>query len=90
MAESPKTRPISPPPLEEIARANPGWFDEAVTAADAAKVTGVPPATLATWRSRGGGPKFLKLGRVVRYRRRALYEWMAARERRHTADAGPQ
>ncbi|WP_375208268.1 helix-turn-helix transcriptional regulator [Hyphococcus sp.] len=90
MAESPKTQPITPPPLEEIARANPGWFDEAVTAADAAQVTGVPPATLATWRSRGGGPKFLKLGRVVRYRRRALYEWMAARERRHTGDAGTQ
>jgi predicted DNA-binding transcriptional regulator AlpA len=88
MAESPKAQSMIPPPLEEIARANPGWFDEAVTISDASIVTGVPPATLATWRSRGGGPKFLKLGRVVRYRRRALYEWMAARERRHTGDAG--
>lgn len=90
MAESPKPQLLIPPPLEEIARAHPGWFDEAVTAVDAAKLTGVPPAALATWRSRGGGPKFLKLGRVVRYRRRALYEWMAARERRHTGDAGTQ
>ncbi|GJL92613.1 helix-turn-helix transcriptional regulator [Hyphococcus sp.] len=90
MAERPHVHPPAPPPLEEIARANPGWFDEAVNAAEAAKVTGVPPATLATWRSRGGGPKFLKLGRVVRYRRRALYEWMAARERRHTGEAGPE
>ncbi|WP_375208300.1 helix-turn-helix transcriptional regulator [Hyphococcus sp.] len=88
MAESPKTQLITPPPLEEIARSNPGWFDEAVNAAEAAKMTGVPPATLATWRSRGGGPRFLKLGRVVRYRRRALLEWMAARERRHTGDTG--
>ena len=90
MAESPNTQSILPPPLEEIARAHPGWFDEAVTAADAAKLAGVPPATLATWWSRGGGPKFLKLSRLVRYRRRALYEWMAARERRHTGDAGTQ
>ncbi|WP_428408434.1 helix-turn-helix transcriptional regulator [Hyphococcus sp.] len=90
MAERPQLYPPAPPPLDEIARANPGWFDEAVNAKEAAKVTGVPPATLATWRSRGGGPKFLKLGRVVRYRRRALYEWMAARERRHTGDAGTQ
>lgn len=88
MAERPHPHLPTPPPLEEIARAHPGWFDEAVNAAEAAKMTGVPPATLATWRSRGGGPKFLKLGRVVRYRRRALYEWMAARERRHTGDVG--
>jgi len=88
MAERPQIPSLTPPPLEEIARAHPGWFDEAVNAAEAAKLTGVPPATLATWRSRGGGPRFLKLGRVVRYRRRALYEWMAARELRHTGDAG--
>lgn len=88
MAERPQSQPLTPPPLDEIARANPGWFDEAVNASEAAKLTGVPPATLATWRSRGGGPKFLKLGRVVRYRRRTLFEWMAARERRHTGDTG--
>jgi len=88
MAERPQAHPLTPPSLEEIARAHPGWFDEAVNAAEAAKLTGVPPATLATWRSRGGGPRFLTLGRVARYRRRALFEWMAARERRHTGDTG--
>lgn len=76
------------PTLEEIVRSNPGWFDEAVSADAAAKLTGVPPCTLATWRSRGGGPRFMKLGRVVRYRRRALLEWMAAREKRNTHDMG--
>lgn len=79
MAESPKTQSVNPPSLLEIARAHLGWFDEAVTAAHAAKLTSVPPSTLATWRLCGGGPKFLKLGRAVRYRRRALYDWMAAR-----------
>lgn len=76
------------PTLDELTRANPGWFDEAVNAETAGKLTGVPPCTLATWRSRGGGPRFMKLGRVVRYRRRALLEWMAARERNNTGDIG--
>ncbi len=79
---------LNPPSLEEIVRTNPGWFDEAVNAHTAAQLTGVPPCTLATWRSRGGGPRFMKLGRVVRYRRRALLEWMASREKRNTHDTG--
>jgi len=84
MPQSPDAAAL--PSIEDLTRANPGWFDEAVSAADAAKATGVSVSTLATWRSRGGGPRFLKLGRAVRYRRRALLEWMAARERAHTAD----
>jgi len=76
------------PALDEILQSNPGWLDEAINAADAAKLTGVPVCTLATWRSRGGGPRFLKLGKSVRYRRRSLFEWMDARERRNTADTG--
>ena len=82
--------PPSLPSLEAILSDNPGWLEEAIDTKAASKLTGVPVQTLETWRSRGGGPKFLKLGRVVRYRRRALYEWMAARERRHTGDAGTQ
>ncbi len=30
----------------------------------------------------------MKLGRVVRHRRRTLLEWMTARERNNTADTG--
>ncbi len=76
------------PQLDDILQSNPGWLDEAVNASVASKLTGVPVCTLATWRSRGGGPRFLKLGRVVRYRRRALFEWMTARERNNTSDTG--
>lgn len=76
------------PNLEEILQSNPGWLDEAINSRDAAKLTGVPVCTLATWRSRGGGPRFLKLGKSVRYRRRSLFEWMKASERRNTADTG--
>ena len=33
----------------------------------------------------GGGPRYAKLGRLVRYRRAALDEWLIERERRNTA-----
>ena len=35
---------------------------------EAAKIIGVSKATLETWRSRGGGPVFVKYQRAVRYR----------------------
>lgn len=77
------------PALQEILKDNPAWLDEAVTTADASRITGIPVCTLHTWRSRGNGPTFLKLGgRSVRYQRRALFEWMAAHRRRNTADKG--
>lgn len=68
---------------------NPAWLDEAVATEEASQITGVPACTLATWRSRGGGPPFLKLGgRIVRYQRRALFAWMAKHSRTNTADRG--
>lgn len=75
------------PALDEILKDNPGWLDEAVTTAEASRIVGFPACTLHTWRSRGDGPVFLKLGsRSVRYQRRTLFEWMAAHRRRNTAD----
>ena len=75
------------PALGEILKDNPSWLDEAVTTAEASRITGISVCTLHTWRSRGGGPPFLKLGgRSVRYQRRALFKWMAARTRRNTVD----
>ena len=35
----------------------------------------------------GGGPRFAKLGRLVRYRRAALDEWVVQHERAHTSEA---
>lgn len=46
------------------------------------------PRTLETWRVRGGGPRFLKVGRRVAYRRRDLDAWLAERERASTSDTG--
>ena len=41
---------------------NPAWRYEAVPTEEGNRITGVPTCTLPTWRSRGGGPPFLKLG----------------------------
>lgn len=77
------------PTLGEILKDSPGWLDEAVDTAEASRIVGFPPCTLHTWRSRGEGPPFLKLGaRSVRYQRRALFQWLAERQRRNTADNG--
>lgn len=41
---------------------------EVVNERGAAEIVGLSPATLNSLRVRGGGPPFIKLGRVVRYR----------------------
>ena len=65
------------PSLPEFLKDNPAWLEEAVNAAEATRITSIPVSTLHTWRSRGGGLPFLKLGsKLVRYQRRALFEWM--------------
>lgn len=74
------------PSLKDMLAKNPGWLEEAVSTRAASRLTGVPVCTLETWRSRGGGPPFLKLGaKTVRYQRRDLLDWMAAGHRRTTS-----
>jgi predicted DNA-binding transcriptional regulator AlpA len=34
------------------------------------------PATLCKWRSEGGGPKYVRLGRLIRYKANDLKEWL--------------
>ncbi len=41
----------------------------------------VAPRTLEDWRTAGAGPRFVKIGRLVRYRVSDLQEWVAARTR---------
>jgi hypothetical protein len=41
----------------------------------------VKPQTLATWRSAGRGPAFVKTGRFVRYLRPDVLEYIASRRR---------
>jgi hypothetical protein len=50
-----------------------------LTTAQAAMVLGLAPGTLHNMRCTGGGPKFYKIGRVVRYDLRDLEAWKAER-----------
>lgn len=37
------------------------------------------------WRTRGGGPKFIKVGRLVRYRKSDVDAWIESRSRANTS-----
>lgn len=52
----------------------------------AAEALAVPPRTLEGWRTRGGGPPFVRIGRHVRYRLRDLEAWIEDRTFRSTAE----
>lgn len=51
----------------------------------AAAALGLSHRTLQSWRVRGGGPEFIKLGSSVRYRPADLDAWLAERTRSSTA-----
>jgi hypothetical protein len=44
--------------------------------------------TLRRWRCIGGGPEFIKVGRLVRYQRSGLEHFIRARTRISTSDGG--
>lgn len=52
---------------------------ELLTPARVAEILAVRPGTLNAWRTRGEGPAFVKVGRLVRYYPDALVEWIVAR-----------
>ncbi|WP_277968209.1 helix-turn-helix transcriptional regulator [Sphingomonas echinoides] len=54
-------------------------MSHALTTDDAAARIGLAYSTMKKLRLAGTGPKFMKLGRAVRYRAIDLDEWMAAR-----------
>ncbi|HIE4035242.1 TPA: helix-turn-helix transcriptional regulator [Pseudomonas aeruginosa] len=56
------------------------------TTEEAAQYLRLSRQTLELLRLQGGGPRYAKLGRSVRYRRAALDEWLAANEQNHTAE----
>ena len=65
-------------------------IERLLTPEQAAKILRVKPRTLQAWRYRGGGPRFIKLGRrSVRYRRSDLKQYILDSLRRSTSDPGP-
>lgn len=55
---------------------------------DSAQMLGCKPATLRKWRCIGGGPRFIKVGRTVRYDPHDLAAFIAAGRRTSTSDRG--
>ena len=46
---------------------------------DAADLLNLSARTLQTWRCEGDGPAFVRAGRAIRYRRRDVLAWVAAK-----------
>jgi predicted DNA-binding transcriptional regulator AlpA len=62
-------------------------FDEVLlTDDDLARLTGRPKSWYAKLRMTGNGPRFLKIGGKVRYRRGDYEAWLATCERESTAE----
>lgn len=64
--------------------------EELINEQTAAEALAVAVRTLQWWRIRGGGPKFVKLGRAVRYRRADLMDWIDENTRRSTSATAPE
>ena len=63
--------------------------DEALlTEVQAADYLALSVRTLQAWRVRGGGPPYCKIGRAVRYKRRALLEFQEKHVVSSTTQAG--
>ena len=61
---------------------------ELLTEHQVAQLLHVKVKALQAWRSRGGGPPFIKLGRCVRYRLEDLEVFLTASRRASTSDHG--
>ncbi|MDH5508842.1 MAG: helix-turn-helix domain-containing protein [Nitrospinota bacterium] len=62
--------------------------NELLTTKQAAQFLAVTPSLLIKLRGCGGGPKYLKIARNVRYRRGDIEKWLASNERASTSDDG--
>jgi predicted DNA-binding transcriptional regulator AlpA len=66
----------------------PEKLDRLLRTREAAKLVGLSPRTMESYRRNGGGPPFVKLrDYAVRYVLRDLLTWIAARKRTLTLDS---
>ena len=61
--------------------------DELLDTDAVARFAGLSPVTLRKWRMTGAGPRFVRLGRAVRYRKAAVDAFLAGREYATTTEA---
>lgn len=70
----------------EVTAAEAGFWFELIAETAAADFMGVKPRTMAAWRARGGGPKFIRLSPTcVRYQRATLQQHAQVREETSTS-----
>lgn len=50
------------------------------------EASGIAVPTYRSWRTRGGGPPFVKAGGRILYRIEAVLEWLRKRERSSTSE----
>lgn len=62
--------------------------DALLTEVQAADFLNLSVRTLQAWRLRGGGSRYIKCGRAVRYRRRDLIAYLDTNTVAHTSDLG--
>ena len=60
--------------------------DDVLKDREAAEYTGCSVSTLAKRRMTGDGPRFIKIGRSIRYRRGDLDAWLASHMRNSTTE----
>lgn len=60
--------------------------DEIIPTKTASKIVGLSVSTLTKLRLTGGGPRYLRLGRAIRYRRSDLNAWMEASTHASTSE----
>lgn len=61
--------------------------DELFDTEAVARYAGLSPVTLRKWRMTGAGPRFVRLGRAVRYRKAELDAYIERRTFAHTSEA---
>jgi predicted DNA-binding transcriptional regulator AlpA len=61
-------------------------LDTLITPATLAECLGMTERTLSEWRVRGRGPKFIRLGKSVRYSPDAVDAWLLSQQRTSTAE----
>jgi hypothetical protein len=66
----------------------PSVLDPLLSIDAVSRVLVIPVGTLANWRCMGVGPRYLRVGRHVRYRRSDLEVWIDEQVRDATADTG--
>lgn len=61
--------------------------NELLTPVELGTMLGKSPASLSQWRYMGIGPRFIKAGRVIRYRRSDIDAWLDQQTRQQTGQA---